>query len=182
MHIVAVVGMTGSGKTEVSSELEKRGWKRLRFGDVTDDELKRRGGPRQERYERVVREELRKEHGMAAYAKMMVPKIDKALSGSHVVVDGLYSWEEYLTLKDKYHGQLTVLAVSSSPATRYARLGSRGERPLTPEEAASRDRAEIENLNKGGPISVADYTLVNEGSLKEMVRQLDEFLSWLEKR
>ena len=75
-----------------------------------------------------------------------------------------------------------MLAVSSSPATRYARLGSRGERPLTPEEAASRDRAEIENLNKGGPISVADYTLVNEGSLKEMVRQLDEFLSWLEKR
>lgn len=181
MHLVAVVGMTGSGKTEVSRVLEHHGWTRLRFGDVTDDELKRRGWPREEKYERIAREELRKKHGMAAYAKLMIPKIDTALRKGHVVVDGMYSWEEYLVLKEKYKKAFTVLAVYSSPATRHQRLGSRPERPLTKEEAGSRDRSEVENLNKGGPIAVADYTVVNEGSLKDVAQKTEEFLVWLEK-
>lgn len=180
MYLVAVVGMTGSGKTEVSRVLEKQGWTRLRFGDVTDDELKRRGLPRIEKHERIVREGLRKVHGMAAYAKLMIPKIEAALKKGHVVVDGMYSWEEYLVLKEKYTDQFTVLAVYSSPATRHERLGSRKERPLTKEEASSRDKSEVENLNKGGPIAVADYTLINEGSLKDIAEKVEKFLSWLE--
>lgn len=180
MYLVAVVGMTGSGKTEASRVLEKQGWTRLRFGDVTDDELKRRGLPRKEKHERVVREELREKYGMAAYAKLMIPKIEAALKKGHVVVDGMYSWEEYLVLKKKYTDQFTVLAVYSSPETRHERLGSREERPLTKEEASSRDSSEIENLNKGGPIAVADYTLINEGSLKDIAEKVEKFLSWLE--
>lgn len=180
MYLVAVVGMTGSGKTEVSRVLEKQGWTRLRFGDVTDDELKRRGLPRVEKHERVVREELRKKHGMAAYAKLMIPKIEAALKKGHVVVDGMYSWEEYLVLKEKYTDKFTVLAVYSSPETRHGRLGSREERPLTKEEASSRDKSEIENINKAGPIAIADYTLINEGSLKDIAEKVEKFLSWLE--
>jgi dephospho-CoA kinase len=38
---------------------------------------------------------------------------------------------------------------------------------------ASRDRAEIEKLNKGGPIAMADITLVNEGSLEELLQQVE---------
>ena len=181
MYIVAVVGMTGSGKTVVSRVLEQRGWTRLRFGDVTDDELKRRGLPRQEKHERVVREELREKHGMAAYAKLMVPKIEAALEKGPVVLDGMYSWEEYLVLKEKYTDQFTVLAVYGSPETRHERLGSRKERPLNPKEASSRDKAEIENINKGGPIAVADYTLINEGLLDDITKKVEKFLSWLKK-
>ncbi len=182
MYLVAVVGMTGSGKTEVSRVLEQRAWTRLRFGDVTDDELKRRGLPRIEKHERVVREELRAKHGMAAYAKLMIPKIEAALEKGHVVLDGMYSWEEYLVLKEKYTNKFTVLAVYGSPETRHERLGSRKERPLTGEEASSRDKAEIENINKGGPIAVADYTIINEGSLDDIARKTNDFLVWLENK
>ena len=38
----------------------------------------------------------------------------------------------------------------------------------TAEEAFSRDRSEILNLNKAGPIAMADYTILNEGSLKDL--------------
>jgi len=36
---------------------------------------------------------------MAAYAILNLPAIDSALKKSNVVIDGLYSWEEYVTLK-----------------------------------------------------------------------------------
>jgi len=43
---------------------------------------------------------------------------------------------------------------------------------LSSEELASRDRSEIENINKGGPIAMADITLVNEGSVEDLERQV----------
>ncbi len=44
-RIVAIVGMTGSGKSEVASIFEKHGYERVRFGDVTDKEVAKRGLP-----------------------------------------------------------------------------------------------------------------------------------------
>jgi dephospho-CoA kinase len=44
------------------------------------------------------------------------------------------------------------------------------------EEAVSRDHAEIENIEKGGPIALADYTIVNNGSRENLVGQLDRIL------
>jgi hypothetical protein len=44
--------------------------------------------------ERLVREKLRAEHGMAAYAKLSMPQILKAMEDSRtVILDGVYSWE-----------------------------------------------------------------------------------------
>jgi len=175
MKVVSVVGMTGSGKSEVARFFNFKGFTTVRFGDITDEAVKAKGLPLTEENERPVREGLRKEHGMAAYAKLSIPRIDTALQNSNVVVDGLYSWEEYLVLKEKYGNQFYVVAVWSSPADRYKRLGGRKIRPLTPEQAASRDRAEIENMNKGGPICMADFTILNDadtGALRKHVEQI----------
>jgi dephospho-CoA kinase len=179
LKVVCIVGMSGSGKSEVSRVFEERGFARVRFGDITDQEIRRRGLEPGEAAERQVRETLRREHGMAAYAVMNVPRIDAALRGAGVVVDGLYSWEEYLYLKDRYGADLYVLAVYSSPETRYARLAGRTHRGLTREQAASRDRAEIENVNKGGPIAMADTTLINEAGLAELREQTERILNGL---
>jgi len=168
-RIIAIVGMAGAGKSEVAAAVEALGYTRVRFGDVTEEEVARRGLPLNEANERTVREELRREHGMAAYAKLNLPRIDAALEAGNVVVDGLYSWEEYLVLHERYGDLFTVLAVTSSPATRARRLAARPHRPLTAEELASRDRAEIEKSNKGGPIALADITIMNEGSLEELL-------------
>ena len=58
-----------------------------------------------------------------------------------VVIDGLYSWEEYTFLKNHYRDDFCVMAVWASPRTRYARLTRRVDRRLTLEEAPSRDKA-----------------------------------------
>jgi dephospho-CoA kinase len=179
MKVVAIVGMTGAGKSEAARVFEEHGFKRVRFGDITDEELNNRGLEPDEENERSIREELRLKHGMAAYAKLSLPKIDNSLKSSDVVVDGLYSWEEYTLLKERYGERLNVLAVWSSPATRHARLAHRANRPLMPKEAATRDKSEIENINKGGPIAMADFTVLNENSLEKLRRETEQVLATL---
>jgi dephospho-CoA kinase len=181
-RVVAIVGMAGSGKSEVSQAFVAGGYTRIRFGDITDEEIKRRGLALNEANERTVREALRREHGMAAYAKLNMPRITTALEKTGVVLDGLYSWEEYLLLKDHYKDKLVMVAVYTSPRTRYSRLGRRRERPLNTEAAASRDRAEIENVNKGGPIAMADFTIINESTLADLRGWVGRIISELGQR
>ena len=179
MKVVSIVGMTGAGKSEVARLFEENGFTGIRFGDVTDEEIKKRGLELNEKSERYIRQLLRQEYGMSAYARLNLPKIDSALKHSDVVIDGLYSWEEYTFLKTRYGEDFCVVAVWASPRTRYARLTSRLNRCLTLDEAASRDRAEIENINKGGPIAMADFTIINESSLENLEPEVKRILSAL---
>jgi dephospho-CoA kinase len=113
---------------------------------------------------------------MSAYAQLNLPRIDSARKNSDIVIDGLYSWEEYTFLKNYYGETFYVVAVWASPRTRYARLTGRPNRQLTQEEAASRDRAEIENTNKGGPIAIADFTIINESSLENLGKEVGKII------
>lgn len=171
MKVVALVGMPGSGKSEVAMIFTAGGYTSIRFGDVTDDEVKKRGLDLNEKNEKSVREEMRTLHGMAAYAVMNLPRIQAALESSDVVLDGLYSWEEYKYLIDKLGKRLKIIAVWAPPGLRYARLQGRKVRPLSAEQARARDFAEIENVNKGGPIAMADYLINNDSTLESLTGQ-----------
>ena len=173
------MGMAGAGKSEVSRVFEENGFIGIRFGDLTDNEIKKRGLELNEKNERYIRELLREQNGMSAYARLNLPRIDTALERSDVVIDGLYSWEEYTFMKTYYQEDFYVVAVWASPRTRYARLTNRLNRCLTLDEAASRDRAEIENINKGGPIAMADLTIINESSLVNLEKETKRIISEL---
>ena len=179
MKVVSIVGMAGAGKSEVARLFEESGFIRIRFGDITDEEIKKRGLELNETNERYIREFLREGYGMAAYAKLNLPRIDEVSKYSDVVVDGLYSWEEYVFLKTYYGEGFYVVAVWASPKTRHERLMRRPERPLTLEEAISRDEEEIENTNKGGPIAMADFTIINESSLENLRKEARRIISRL---
>ena len=179
MKVVSIVGMAGSGKSEVANIFESRGFKKVRFGEITDREIEKRGLELNEKNERYIRQQLRKEHGMSAYAKLSLSSIENLLKSADVVVDGLYSWEEYKLLKSRYGDSFSAIAVWASPETRYERLTKRPVRPLTVEEAVSRDIAEIENSSKGGPIAIANFTIVNEASLEDMRKETQRVISVL---
>ncbi len=186
--IVAIVGMTGAGKSMASDYLVEHGYSFLRFGQVTLDIVNERGLSGEDA-EKQVREEIRKEHGMAAFAKLIIPKFDALLEqGKKIVADGLYSWSEYKVLKERYGDDgIIVICIYASPETRYKRLVERrppeGEEDLEkrwrstpPEDSKKRDIAEIENIEKGGPIAMSDFTIVNEGTLEELYKQLDKIV------
>lgn len=162
--LIAIVGMPGAGKTVAADFFRSKNLPVLRFGDQTDISLKELSLPRNEKNERFVREKLRMDLGMAAMAIKIEPRIlEAAKTNTVIVLDGLYSWEEYIYLKKKFP-EIQLLCIYAPPKVRYERLGSREIRPLTVAEASSRDIAEIENLNKGGPIAIADYLIVNDGN------------------
>jgi len=177
--LLVIVGMAGSGKSSVARHLEQKGWRVIRFGALTMQELEKRGLPINEANEKVVREELRAKHGMDAYARLLLPAIKESLATGPTVIDGLYSWAEYKFLKSHFGEQMRVVAVYTTRSVRYARISQRPDRPLSFEEAEQRDYAEIENVEKGGPIALADYTIVNDGTEKELSRAVDKLLSTL---
>lgn len=174
-----IVGMAGSGKSTVARHLEKKGWQVIRFGALTMQELGKRGLPINEANEKAVREELRATHGMDAYAKLLLPNIKESLAVCPTVIDGLYSWAEYKFLKRHFGEQMKFVAMYTTRSMRYARLSQRPDRPLSVEQAERRDYAEIENVEKGGPIAMADYTIVNDGTEKELFQAIDKLLPTL---
>ena len=174
---LALVGMPGAGKTICAEYLRGRGYFTLRFGAVVVDEAQARGWEVNPANERIVREELRARHGMAAMAIISLPKLREALSQHRsIIIDGLYSFSEYKLLIDELGAPLVLVAVAASRRLRYQRLSARPERPLTPLEARERDLREIETLEKGGPIAMADYTLINDGAPAQLLRKLDALL------
>lgn len=169
--------MPGSGKTEATAYLHKKGIPFVRFGDVTDEGLQGQGLPLTSEHERVFRENLRKELGMAAYAIQSTPKIAKFLETSDVLsLDGLYSWGEYKYLKEKFPG-VTLIHIYAEPPIRYVRLAKRTIRPVPLTESRNRDIAEIEKLDKGGPIAIADYMIENnDDGMEHLYTQIDRVL------
>ena len=179
-QVVALVGMCGSGKSVCCEVFQKRGWEQVYFGGVTMMELEKRGLERNEANERAVREELRATYGPAAFAILLKDVIREKLQKQNVCLDGLYSWSEYKVLKEELGDRLTVAAIVADRAVRYGRISQRPVRPLTPELAQSRDIAEIENMEKGGPIAMADVFILNNGSSEELVEKIESLIDRVE--
>ncbi len=176
--ILAVVGLPGAGKTEVMEYIiKKTSWPKVYFGEITFDEMKVRGLDVNEKNEREVREDLRAKFGLLVYAKRIIEKIKNISGAQSILVESLYSWEEYLEFKKEFGDSFKVLATYASPDTRIKRLTNRPIRPLKKEEVISRDYSQIENLHQAGPIARADFTVMNEGGKEDMYRQLDTILA-----
>lgn len=177
MKLIAIVGMSGSGKSVVTDYLEKNNWIKLYFGGITYKLMAEAGIERTAdgRSEKEFREELRRIHGKECYAKFLEPEIREALEKGNVVLDGLYSWYEYKYLIEKFPN-LKLICILADKNLRYERVGTRIDRPFNRSDIEYRDISEIENLAKGGPIAYADYYILNNGSKEDEIRRLQEIL------
>ena len=127
---LALVGMPGAGKSLCAEHLRRRGFFTLRFGAVVEAEVRRRGLTVNASNERVVREDLRQRHGMAAMAVLSLPRLNGALRAqSHIIIDGLYSFSEYIYLQERLDAELILLAIAAPRRLRYQRLARRPIRP-----------------------------------------------------
>lgn len=178
VKILALLGMPGSGKSVAAEYLNDNfGFPVIRLGELTERTLKEQSLEVNEENERFVREELRREHGMDVFAKLNMPLIEKASKNSAVVViDGLYSTEEYKYFISEFGDNLVTVVIYASPKIRYARLKKRKIRSLNEKEARERDFAEIENSSKGGPIAMAGHTIINTGIMDALKRELSDIV------
>lgn len=179
--VLAIVGMCGVGKSVASTILEDMGYLKVYFGGVTIEKLQEAGLEITPENEKMMREKLRQELGMGAYAKILLPRIKEYVSKGNTVLDGLYSWDEFKILKEELKDNLKLIAIISDKKIRYERLEQRTIRPLTKTEAQQRDISEIENIAKSGPIAYADYYIDNNKGKEDFKLRLSEILKEIDR-
>ena len=184
VKILAVVGMSGSGKSVVVDYLTKRGIPKVYFGGMIYKEMERRGIERTPdgESEKKFREEIREREGKDWVVKQVIEETKNLIKAGQkrIVLDGVYSWTEYKALKQEFPGEMVFLAIVVPKKLRYKRVGERPERPFNRNEIIERDRSEIENLEKGGPIAASDFYILNDGEVAKLHSDLDEILQEME--
>jgi len=172
--VIALVGMPGAGKSTLVDFLHAKGLPSVYLGGITVNEVKHRGLEVNEVNEKKVREELRKTEGVGVMAKRVIPEIESLFEQGYdaVVADGIYSWTEYKIFKEKFGKDALIIAVAAPRNIRHKRLYHRPVRPFTEEQVTAREYAEIENIEKGGPIANADYTILNDTTPEDVEAKL----------
>ncbi len=179
IKIVAIVGMSGTGKSVAVDYLTSRGTPKVYFGGMIIKEMEKRGLEITPDNEREFREMIRATEGKDWVVNQVISEVKDLISAGQkrIVLDGVYSWTEYKILKHEFPGdQLTFIAIMTPKKLRYARVAARPERPFDATKIRERDYSEIENLEKGGPIAAADYFVMNDGSIADLEAQLKKIL------
>jgi dephospho-CoA kinase len=170
--------MPGSGKEEFLKCCQERGAKVIRMGDLVRDRAKEFGLDSSDKSLGELANEERHRFGMDIWAKRVIPLV----GGDLVAIDGTRGPDEIRAFRNAFGDKLQIVAIHTSPKTRFARLQARAraDSPARREEFDKRDRRELD-WGLGDAIALADHMVVNEGQLDELrasvKRLLDEILS-----
>lgn len=184
VKIIGIIGMSGSGKSVLVDHLTEKGYPKVYFGGMIYKEMEKRGIPRTEdgESEKEFREEIREKEGKDWVVNQVIAETKDLISAGQkrIILDGVYSWTEYKILKHEFPRCLTFIAVVVDKKIRYDRVAKRPGRSFDATAIRERDRSEIENLEKGGPIAAADYYVLNNGTIDETTTALDKILKEIE--
>lgn len=180
--VICLVGMPGSGKSELAEGAKILGCDVVRIGDRVWEEVEARGLDINPDNVGAVADEMRKERGMGVWAERTADYMDTLWFDKvkAVLIDGVRNWEEIEVFRQRYGANVYILAVHSSPQTRYSRLIARG-RADDPEgkealnKARERDMREL-SWGIGRVIAMADVMIVNEGSIGDLHANFDRAL------
>ena len=184
VKILAIVGMSGSGKSVAVDHLTDKGYPKVYFGGMIYKEMEKRGIERTEdgESEKKFREMIRETEGKDWVVRQVIEEVKDLIAAGQkrIVLDGVYSWTEYKALKKEFPRCLTFLAIVVDKKLRYERVANRPGRSFDTAAIRERDRSEIENLEKGGPIVAADYYVLNNDTIEDMCSRIDDVLREIE--
>ena len=167
--VLVIVGMPGAGKSLASSVMKARGIPVFVSGDIIRAEARKRRLKFTRKNLGELMLKIRKEEGMAAVAKRLVPLVEKE-GREFVVYEGARSVEEVDELLRKY--DVVTIAIHASPAARFRRLQRRrrSDRPRGLADFAERDNREL-GVGIAKLIALADRTVENEDTKDDLKRR-----------
>jgi dephospho-CoA kinase len=180
MRVIAVTGMPGSGKGEVSETARELGFKIFSMGDVVRSYFASQCSERDPIETGLYADMERKKHGNGIWARRLVRTVENEIEPDDdiIIIDGLRSSFEVGLFRDHWSNDFQVMAVHSSPDTRYRRLSERGRSDDSKdrEKFNQRDKREL-GWGLGEVISKADIMLINECGLHEFRSKVKDLLS-----
>lgn len=164
MQVMGVTGLPGSGKSVVSRVAKSFGIQVIRMGDVIRDEAIKRDA---DIGDTAIK--LRKEYGKYVVAERCVELLKEASSQEDkeikYLIEGIRSPAEVEIFK-KHFGKFKVIAVHSSPKTRFMRVRRRKRSDDSSEFSIFKSRDERElNFGIGNVIATSDFMIINEGPI-----------------
>ncbi|MEW5995856.1 MAG: AAA family ATPase, partial [Candidatus Zixiibacteriota bacterium] len=170
LKVVGLVGLQGSGKTEVVKAMAEFDAPSVRMGDVVWQEIRRRGLKINEKNVAEVANEFRAQDGMGAIAKRCIPLINEKGKGKRaVLVDGIRGIAEVDEFRKVFGEDFSLISVWATETTRHSRISSRVREDDARgiESFRAKDRREL-SWGLGEAMALADYLIVNEGTLAEL--------------
>lgn len=156
---IVVAGMPGSGKSLLAEAARKLGIPIVSMGGAVRNEARRRGLKITPETLAQLSIQLRRARGPAAVAELTLRYLPP---GDVILIEGVRSLDEVEEFR-KHFEKVIIVAVHSSPRTRFERLLARRrvDDPTSWEEFVERDRREL-SFGLGEVIALSDYMLVNE--------------------
>ncbi len=182
--LIGITGTDGSGKGSVVNYLiSKLGFTHYSSRDLIMLEVEKRGLEPSRANARITGNALRAEGGADIIVKRALEKIsqDKV---EKAVIESIRAIKEVETLK--LAGGI-LLAVDAPAEVRYKRIVGRGSgtdkisfTEFLEHEALEMNDPDPNGMQKAKVIVMADYTIPNSSSLKDLHKSVDEFLQKFE--
>lgn len=175
MKTIGLTGTNGSGKGAAAEYFIDKGYAFYSLSDVIREELKKDG--LEPTRDNLIRKgnELRSSGGADFLAQRVMEKVE-----GKAVIDSIRNPEEVRFLKSKKN--FILLAIDADVELRYERVKKRGrdESAATLQEFIEKENEE----NTTNPtqqqlhtcLEMADFTVLNEGSLEDLYNKLEKFL------
>ena len=177
MHVIGIVGLPGSGKSEAASVAEELGVPVVTMGDVVRAACRDRGLDVTEANLGRVATALRESGGDAAIAERSLPLVREALDDAdRVVIDGIRSGVEVDRFEEAFGEDFLLISVEAPFESRLERVRDRGRDATAEDRADLRERDERER-GYGMDDAMADADVVVEnadtlGAFRDRIRTL----------
>jgi dCMP deaminase len=178
--LIGLTGRNAAGKGEVARYLERKSFYYYSLSDAIREEIRSRGeNPTRERLI-VVGNELRQKYGAAVLAERILAKIE---DDKHYIIDSIRNPAEVNAFREAKNFKL--IRVDAPPEVRFQRILSRHREsdPRTYDEFIALENREAEGDDTSQNLVkvelMAAYSVVNDGALGKLYRQIDELLGKL---
>ena len=171
MKVYGLTGLPGSGKSEIARVASEHGYPLVRMGDMVWNLVKELDLELDPAVVGKVAHERREKDGADIWARVTADHIRNIipdLSPEFVFIDGVRSIQEVERFRIEFP-DFRIVAVHSSPLTRYERIMARKrvDDALSYEAFIEREKREL-SWGIAQVVALADIMMVNEGTLDEL--------------
>lgn len=175
MKIFGLTGTNCAGKGEAAAFFKKKGFIYFSLSDLIRDKLQKEGLELTRNNLIKSGNRMREEGGSDILARMIMKKIKRPS-----IIDSIRNPKEVEYLRR--NKDFKLLAIDAPVKTRYSRAKKRGRNESASSLQEFKDKEAEEKTSKEknqqlqNCINMADHILINNGSLDDLYRQIEELL------